>query len=396
MVHIVLEENGVLSAVVSRKVLTKNQFEAGLFGSGTEEDPFQISSVWQLELIGTNEYGYTMEAHYIMTSDIDLKDGGYERDVKSWVPIGKQNGLNRKFSGVFDGDGYTIYNLYIESTAGTEKWGLFQETNIDSVVKNIHLDGVYVKVSGFRIAGLIGYAKGFVYNVSVTNAHIEQTAGEGQVGSIIGAFYDTGTLFRAESDATVIAVGRRVGGLVGAATTNNGFDTVRIYDSKFTGSVTGNDVTARQYGGILGAGTGVIVERVFSNATVSGVRQVGGIVGYVEGLGTITAIIRDAVYAGTLVNASGSDGSTTIAIGLILGDASITKGPFEVINTYANSDAIYTLVEANSSRHHHGTPISETSLMSIDFYQQQLGTWNFTNIWNISETEFPSVRLTRQ
>ena len=394
-VHTVLFENNLFSEVLSRKVLTKNAFEAGLFGSGTEEDPFQIDSVSQLELIGTDEYGYTMDAHYIQTADIDLLDGGYGETGKSWVPIGKQNGMNRKFSGVYDGGGYTISNLYIVNTSGTEKWGLFQETNFDSIIRNVHLDQVYVRVSGFRIAGLIGYAKGFVYNVSVKNAHVEQISGEGQVALVIGAFYDTGTLFRAEAEGVVIATGRRVGGIVGAATTNSGYDAVRITDVSFKGTITGFDATARQYGGILGAGTGVIVARTFVDAEITAVRQVGGIVGYMEGMGTIVGLIQDSIFAGTQIDANGIDGNTTVGIGKILGDASVTKGPFEVVNCYSNANAIILTVGNNSSRHSHGTGVATSQFQLQTFYQESLPEWNMSSTWLLIENQYPKLRFNR-
>ena len=383
MVHTVIHDGKTFSDVQSRRVLTKNEFQAGLFGAGTEEDPFQINAVWQLELIGTDEYGYGVNNHYILTSDIDLADGGYGPEGKSWVPIGKQNGMNRKFGGVFDGNGHTIYNLHIDVDTGTEKWGLFQETNFDSVIKDVHLENVYVRASGFRIAGLVGYAKGSIYNVSVMNAHIEQISGEGQVGAIVGAFYDTGTLFRATSDAQIIATGRRVGGLVGAATTNSGYDAVRIFDVSFTGSLEGTDVTSRQYGGILGAGTAVILTRAHSSASISAVRQVGGIVGYIEGISTVTAIISDTLYTGTALTANGIDGNTTVGIARILGDASITKGPYEVHNSYANEATVIQTVGNNASRRAEGTSF-DVSTLNEAFFSNNLSDFNFSSVWRWS------------
>jgi hypothetical protein len=395
MIHVVLERDGLFSEVISRRVLTKNQFEAGTYGTGTYEDPFQIHSAWQLELIATDEYGYTADAHYLMVADIDLAEAGYGQGGKSWVPIGKQNGMNRKFSGVFDGGGHTISNLWIDADAGTEKWGLFQETAVDSLITNIHLTGVTIKVNGFRIAALVGYSKGFVSNVSVTDAIIEQTAGEGQVGAIVGAFYDTGSLYKAYSDATVIATGRRVGGLVGAATTNAGFDAVWIADVAFTGSVTGIEVTSRQLGGILGAGTGAQVSRAYVNATIDGVRQIGGVVGYMEGSGLVTGTIRDCVYDGNGINANGSDLNSTIGIGLILGDASITKGPFEVLNCYSNDSASITTVGSPSSRQTDGIRVPSESFSQVTFFGDHLLSWSFVNIWIMSQDDRPDIRLNR-
>ncbi|MCK7488618.1 MAG: hypothetical protein MZU97_26315 [Bacillus subtilis] len=49
------------------------------------------------------------------------------------------------------------------------------------------------------------------------------------------------------------------------------------------------------------------------------------------------------------MNASGIDGNSTVAVGLVLGDASVTKGPYEVINCYSSSSATVVTVGSSSS-----------------------------------------------
>ena len=85
-------------------------------GSGTAEDPWQINTAEQLDLIHND-----LTAHYVLTEDIDLSD--YE----NWDPIGAFQPLSDKpeeaeiphpdfaFTGTFDGNGHTISNLTIDA-----------------------------------------------------------------------------------------------------------------------------------------------------------------------------------------------------------------------------------------------------------------------------------------
>lgn len=97
-------------------------------GEGTEEDPYQISNAAELALLHekmVEEYenlkNHYKRAHYILTADISLNDtsdfdhwetAGPEY---SWMPIGFDT---TSFSGVFDGNGYTISGLHINTNCG--------------------------------------------------------------------------------------------------------------------------------------------------------------------------------------------------------------------------------------------------------------------------------------
>ena len=87
-------------------------------GSGTAEDPWQIATAEQLDRVRDD-----LTAHYILTADIDLS--GYE----NWEPIGAFQSRSDApedaevphpdyaFTGTFMGDGHTISNLTVASTA---------------------------------------------------------------------------------------------------------------------------------------------------------------------------------------------------------------------------------------------------------------------------------------
>lgn len=390
-VFAVMELNGFHSEVIHSTIRTMTEAEALIQGDGSEENPFIISEAWQLALITTGEYGFGDDNYYELANDIDLLEAGYNSE-NPWVPIGKQNGANRKFGGVFNGNGYTIRNLVIRDNGGTEKWGLFQETKLDGIIHDLHFDGVDINVEGFRIATVVGYSKGSLYNVTVKNANIVQPTGEGQVGGIVGAFYESGAIIKASFHGDIKADGRRVGGIVGAATSSGGYDQVSISDVYFEGSITGSSTLSRQYGGVLGAGSGVAIRRSLAKADIKAVRQVGGVVGYNEGIAAYDAIHEDLVYLGGILHADGSDGNTTVQIGMVVADIGISKGDYQVSNTYADEDSMYTSSSSNSSRRVDGTLVNKDVFKTMAFYEEFLPNFNFINVWALVEG-IPTLKI---
>lgn len=80
-------------------------------GTGTLDDPYQISTPEQLDAIRNN-----LSAHYILVNDIDLSS------YTNWSPIGSSS---RPFCGTFDGRHHTVYNLSITSVGNLNAIGLF-------------------------------------------------------------------------------------------------------------------------------------------------------------------------------------------------------------------------------------------------------------------------------
>ncbi|WP_025724489.1 hypothetical protein [Acholeplasma granularum] len=385
-VFVSLSLNEFESDILMFPVKTVSEIETLIKGTGTEEDPFLISEAWQLAEITTGNFGYIDTAHYQLVNDIDLSE--YE----NWIPIGKQNGANKKFNGVFNGNGYTISNLTIKSTAGVEKWGLFQELNFDGLIINLKLDKVDITVDGFRVGALVGYAKGTIHQVHVTNANITQPSGEGQIGGIIGSFYDSGSISQSSYQGNVTASGRRVGGIVGAATTNQGYDRISLSDLLFIGEVKTVDATGRQVGGILGAGTGVSVNAVVVKGNVSGVRQIGGVLGYIENNVGVPTHVRNLVFLGDKVEAVGGDGNTTIGVGYILGDGSFTRGDYVYELGFAH-DSIEGANNNSSSRAQNGTIAKLEELKTVEYYNQNIIRFNFETVWQMSNGEISLRRI---
>ena len=77
-------------------------------GSGTEDDPYRISSAADMEALrdSVNSGNKYTGTYFLVTGDINL---GTDAD-NTWKPIFSSSA---QFGGVFDGDGHTISGLYV-------------------------------------------------------------------------------------------------------------------------------------------------------------------------------------------------------------------------------------------------------------------------------------------
>ena len=120
------------------------------------EDVIEIDTPEKLAKIGVDKE-YPLDGNYILTDDIDL--GGEENQ---WTPIGSDK--EHAFTGTFDGNGYTIRELYINSNS--EYAGLFGYVGADGTVKNLTVEGVVNRdATGLDYAytgGIVGYNGGTV------------------------------------------------------------------------------------------------------------------------------------------------------------------------------------------------------------------------------------------
>ena len=200
---------------------------AHIFFNGVEESYYHeyIGSAESLFAFATsvNEGGNSWSGQKVsLVADIDLEN-------KAWTPIG-QTGATQ-FQGIFDGQGYTIKNLSIDSSAQTGanySSGLFGWLN-KATVKNVKVDGATV-IGNHNVAVIAGYLETSgctVSNCSVTNAtvvakHANDDACGDKVGVIVGHAGNAGVKVEncTAADSTVTA-GRDAGQIVGAAITAN-------------------------------------------------------------------------------------------------------------------------------------------------------------------------------
>lgn len=206
-------------------------------GSGTEEDPYLVGSARQL-----NNVRYHLDKHFQQVEAIDLS---YYESGEGWTPIG---GPIFRFEGTFDGNGYKITNLTI-NTPEKSNVGLFGYINPDGYIKNVTLEDVEIMGDG-NIGGLVGYNLfGTIQNCSAAGI----ITGNTDVGGLVGR--NAGKVLDSHATVTVtvkknVTGHARAGGLVGMNTV----------DGEITACYAAGNVTAEGFfaGGLMGTNGGAV------------------------------------------------------------------------------------------------------------------------------------------
>ena len=255
------------------------------------------------------------------TIDTGDVDDTYFPSPRGWLPI-------ENFRGIFEGNGYSISNLYINGNI--EKTGFFATTNATSTIKNIALLGglihssssfvTYVgglvgtnsgritssyvtgNVSGYSSGGLVGRNRGSITS-SYTTGNV---SGNYNSGGLVGLLY--GTI--SSSYATGNISGHNSGGLVGwtnGATINSSY-------------ATGNIAGSVHSGGLVGWNDDSIISSSYAMGNVSGFHS-GGLAGHNDS--TISSS-----YWNTAVNSSGVSSNNG---GTIRSSTALTEAQFKAI-----------------------------------------------------------------
>ncbi|MCD8196580.1 MAG: tetratricopeptide repeat protein [Lachnospiraceae bacterium] len=269
-------------------------------GSGTEDDPWQISTAGQLaylaESVNSGEsYGYQ---YYILMADLNL--AGIE-----WTPIGTEE----EFRGEFDGNGHTIQGLYI--TAEYEYTGLFgQISYTEASISNLTLDG-YISAVGKRgasIGMLVGeysssYSEDYIHvRNCVVSGTIEVSGYEGtssgNVGGVLGTgmnvdFADTYCSVNITGNGITGRASNGVGGLIGS----------------FEYSTMPSQIVSCSYSGSIAV----------TSTDGAGILNIGGIFGHVDSGDSVGLSIQQCYNSGTLTYSGSADGT----LGGIIGDIAV-------------------------------------------------------------------------
>lgn len=275
-------------------------------GSGTQNDPYILSSFTDLELIGTSPY--TVDKWFKLGADIDAsptQDPSYNSGA-GWLPRGA-------FTGGFDGDGKTITGLYINRPS-TDNIGLFGVIGSGSSIKNVELtlkNGTGGITGQDNVGGVVGYsAQQIPY---INNCKVEiPVSGRSNIGGIIGGTaYSTAdpTLTNCNVTSTITGSGDNVGGIIGFL--NNVGLNGDISGNVFTGNGSG----VNNVGGIIGWNHRQKLPNCNVEAEITGTGDyVGGIIGKnngevlnVNGC-TVTSTITGRDWVGGII---GGNSSTT-------------------------------------------------------------------------------------
>ncbi len=322
-------------------------------------DVYQISTAENLAWFADAVNDGTTEIKAELTADIQLnEDGAFDN---AWTPIGTNE---HPFEGVFDGNGYTISGLYINSpeTSNVGLFGVINDIASDETssvtpefiiqtktmrVINLNVTGAYV--AGYQnVGGIIGYSNG----AGVENCYFEGTVigNFNSVGAVIGWASGESVVNQCHTSGTVTGK-QRTGGLVGycsantvvsksysdmavTGTSNVGGLVGTLAGSNLVGSFFVGSVTAdNRVGGVIGYSTFSLVRGIYAIPTVTSAGEnKGGAVGYIYG-GEYTSVFY-------CYETAGCDGP--VGIGRTIEEMQVTTFPKELNKSMAYFSYDYT------------------------------------------------------
>ena len=250
----------IVAAVVLGVVLgfsrqqTANAFIGG--GAGTSAaDPYRITNCNELQDMQSD-----LDAYYRLDQNIDCISLSFLSVGNSGTP----------FTGEFDGQGYTISNLIIQTTADDS--GLFGATD-GATVSNLYLQTVDLSSTNYNNKGaLVGNATYSTFShIHATDVDIISNNGN-NIGGLVGTLGGSSIVRSSARQLSINAFGVSAGGLVGYMVGPSS-----IADSYTDGTVSNNT----NAGGIVGQiGSGPTqFSNTYSAAQVSAVTSPGDLVG---------------------------------------------------------------------------------------------------------------------
>ena len=282
----------------------------GLIGSGTEEDPYLIRNLTELEYfkasVNVGETIYNAPDVWVaLGANIDMEGTTWREGIG--------DGHEWSFDGNFNGNNYTIKNLTVEPYADANKYlcgGFFGYIYGGVTIKNLVIENATIncETEGHNVGVLVGFAnnnggKANISNVTIKgNIKVDAPNAYG-VGAIVGYSYrEMGTITNCTvnaNDDSYIKGYSFVGGITGYSYNN------AIISKCLVKNI---NVTATSYsaGGIVGivlAGNKVS-ECTVENVTVSGQANIANVVGAIAANGIV---VENCTAAEPLVGGNYSD-----------------------------------------------------------------------------------------
>ena len=307
-------------------VLTTGKYDIDANGEITDSDEaYEIGNAGQLYWFAglvngtlTDGTAQNLGANAVLTKNITVNedllasiktddDGNVTNgsSFKAWRPMGMadENGeFTGHYKGIFDGNGYSISGLYVNRDEATADVNSRFKSSIglfgyhDGVTKNLGILDSYMR-GNYCIGGICGYNDGGTiqncYSAATVcgDSYIGGICGRSRSNIIIENCYNAGYVYGAtrsiggicgdnystiEScyNIGIIEGNFMVGGIVGVSSGLG--NTIWIKDCYNRGNVIGDTIDIGGIGGYIGSS---LVENCYSQATVSGNTNVGGICG---------------------------------------------------------------------------------------------------------------------
>ena len=306
-------------------------------GDGSLDTPYLITDQADLEklrqCVNVGDPGSSISPHnhtnihFKLTDDIILNEG------EGWTPIGyyvseaSSGANNRPFNGTFDGkkdddigcwtiSGLNVINTLPGSTANNRSLGLFGYVGrvvVDGTetargtVQNLNVEGTVMRAGltvdefdATGIGGVVGRNEGTVQDCSFSG-HVNKDYDKynnsnyaGNVQAVGGVVGFNRGTVQRCSASGTVTGLQNVGGVVGRNTTNG-----KVSDCYNTGVITGlgEGTNSVNIGGVVGINNDGTVEKCYNNGNVTGTRgRIGGVVGSNQGSGDNTTSTVSQCY----------------------------------------------------------------------------------------------------
>ncbi|MFA7681635.1 MAG: DUF4215 domain-containing protein [Candidatus Peribacteraceae bacterium] len=411
-----LINNGTLCMIALLTILfVRAQGPALLVGSGIVSDPYQVTDCTQLQMMRDD-----LDAHYVLVADIDCAQSADwntndcsqftdrkscqaesegcawvdhsecigemfegcasdEKDCMDWCggtawnsvvacedaygfsPIGTS--YQEPFSGVLDGNGYTIAHLTIhrpqESSVGLIGYAL------DATIKNISLVGARVTGGGENVGALVGASVSS--RIDGCNAADGQVQGVRTVGGLVGTNHGRkgeGGIFASQIQNSIVS-GIAVVGAVAGSSVDAEVEEV---------AVLGGTVNADyEVGGLIGANKRSRVANVVSSTSVRGASTVGGLLGTQSTKGTL----ENALMRGEVLCEQCTQRNAGAIVGLADDDVQ------SIFSVYYNQD-VGGIQSEREDR-------ARTSIQLQN--KETFEGWDFNRVWMMGDDGYPALRI---
>ena len=206
-------------------------------GSGTENDPYQISTAeglkWFRDKVNNAKTPDETKICAVLTADIDLNN-------EEWTPIGPSE--SSAYTGTFDGQGHTVRNLSI--TGDVKRAGLFGCV-IGGAIRKLTVAGsVSCTVDQGWCGGIAGYAERETIENCASLCTVSYTGKDARVGGIVG-------YVPSSSSMTIICDCYNIGNITGSSDTGGicGYNlSGRIFNCYNVGEIAGGNYVSKIVG----------------------------------------------------------------------------------------------------------------------------------------------------
>ena len=260
----------LLTLVMALGVTTMAWAENGWTGSGTEADPYMITTEAGLNKLATDVNSGTVHSG-------DYFKLGASITVTNWTPIG-QKGSENKFAGTFDGNGQTVTIDGINSSLDLAFGGYagFFGAVKDATIRNLTVDGT---ITGADVAGIVARMDGGTVENCVNKAAVTGTK---KAAGIVVITKGSGeaTIQNCQNYGTIKSTGDRAGGIINLIELKT-----QVLNCTNSGSVTSEATATYGAGGVV-AWTNCAaftISGCVNTANVTAKGAAGGIVGGVGG-----------------------------------------------------------------------------------------------------------------